>query len=35
MQLSTPSMLGCMLSHIQIWSAMRPNDVFAVFEEVR
>jgi hypothetical protein len=29
MQLSTPSMLGCMLSHIQIWSAMQPNDVFA------
>jgi hypothetical protein len=33
MQLSTPSMLGCLLSHIQIWQTIQPNEIIAVFEE--
>jgi GR25 family glycosyltransferase involved in LPS biosynthesis len=33
MQLSTPAMLGCLLSHIQIWQSIQPNEVVAVFEE--
>lgn len=33
MQLSNPSMLGCLLSHISIWKRIRPQEVIAVFEE--
>ena len=33
MQLSTPAMLGCMLSHLQIWRSVRPHEMIAVFEE--
>lgn len=33
MQLSTPSMLGCLLSHIRIWESVMPNETIAVFEE--
>lgn len=33
MQLSTPAMLGCLLSHMQIWQSVLPNEIVAVFEE--
>lgn len=33
MQLSSPAMLGCFLSHAKIWQTIRPGEVFAVFEE--
>lgn len=33
MQLSTPSMLGCLLSHIYIWKKINPGETVAVFEE--
>jgi GR25 family glycosyltransferase involved in LPS biosynthesis len=33
MQLSTPAMLGCLLSHIHIWKGIQPNEIVAVFEE--
>jgi len=33
MQLSNPSMLGCLLSHIEIWKMLTPGETVAVFEE--
>jgi GR25 family glycosyltransferase involved in LPS biosynthesis len=33
MQLSTPPMLGCLLSHMRIWGGLQPNQTVAVFEE--
>lgn len=33
MQLSTPAMLGCLLSHIRLWESVLPNETIAVFEE--
>jgi len=33
LQLSTPAMLGCLLSHITIWEKVEPNQVVAVIEE--
>ncbi len=33
MQLSTPAMLGCLLSHVEVWRAVLPNETVAVFEE--
>lgn len=33
MQLSTPAMLGCLLSHVKVWQAVQPNETVAVFEE--
>ena len=33
MQLSNPSMLGCLLSHVSLWKSIRPNETIAVFEE--
>ena len=33
MQLSTAPMLGCLLSHMHIWSSIKPNETVAIFEE--
>jgi GR25 family glycosyltransferase involved in LPS biosynthesis len=33
MQLSNPSMLGCLLSHIQIWNEIKESETVAIFEE--
>ena len=33
MQLSTPGMLGCLLSHVQVWRSIMPDETVAVFEE--
>ncbi len=33
MQLSTPGMLGCLLSHVQLWRSIQPNETLAIFEE--
>jgi GR25 family glycosyltransferase involved in LPS biosynthesis len=33
MQLSSPAMLGCLLSHVEIWQSIKPNETIAVFEE--
>lgn len=33
MQLSNPSMLGCLLSHIHIWKMVNPGEIIAIFEE--
>lgn len=33
MQLSTPGMLGCLLSHMQLWQSVLPNETVAIFEE--
>lgn len=33
MQLSTPGMLGCLLSHVQLWESILPNETVAIFEE--
>ena len=33
MQLSSPAMLGCMLSHVALWQSIGPNEIWAVFEE--
>ena len=33
MQLSNPSMLGCLLSHITIWENVRPKETVLVLEE--
>lgn len=33
MQLSSPGMLGCLLSHAHIWKTIQPNETVAIFEE--
>ena len=33
MQLATAPMLGCLLSHMEIWASVGPNETVAVFEE--
>lgn len=33
MQLSTPGMLGCLLSHMHVWRSIMPDETVAVFEE--
>lgn len=33
MQLSNPGMLGCFLSHVRLWTSIRPNETVAIFEE--
>ena len=33
MQLSTVPMLGCLMSHMRLWSSLQPNQTIAVFEE--
>ena len=35
MQLSTPSMLGCLLSHMAVWRRVPRDGIVAVLEEVR
>ena len=33
MQLSSPGMLGCLLSHVHLWNTIQPNETIAIFEE--
>lgn len=33
MQLSSPGMLGCLLSHVHLWKTIQPNETVAIFEE--
>jgi GR25 family glycosyltransferase involved in LPS biosynthesis len=33
MQLSNTNMLGCLLSHIEIWRQIKPGETIAIFEE--
>lgn len=33
MQLSSPGMLGCLLSHVHLWSKIKADEIVAIFEE--